>query len=381
MVLGPLYACRHSTLLPSQSVARLPDSSRWQSVVVGGAFTCALTHGGEVYCWGDNDDGQLGLGDAFGRTRPQRVGDLHSVVALSAGAFHACALLGDGSVTCWGMDWVGSPNDDGRVRQFYPTHVAGLWDIVQVAVGFNHSCALRRDGRVLCWGQGWLGQLGNRPWPRRHGPTEVLGVSATRIGVGWYFSCALQRENRATCWGFGRPGHVTLSFPSAAAPASFTAGSDHLCMTVNTAVWCAARNHRLMRYDQARPAIEPRLLPDLHAERGVAIGSTELCAYGDEAAVRCHSRLGFPLPVRRPPGLLPPRNPKGGPWSWWRPTVRSMPSPIHVLALGSHGGCAILDDGGLYCWGDNEAGQVGDGTRKPRTTPIRVTLDGVASEP
>ena len=76
-------------------------------VVGGGTHSCALKTDGTVWCWGRNDDGQLGLGDTIDRTTPQAVGGLNDVLQIVAGSKHTCALTASGEVACWGANYSG----------------------------------------------------------------------------------------------------------------------------------------------------------------------------------------------------------------------------------------------------------------------------------
>src|SRR5690606_33747543 len=84
------------------------------AISASGRFTCALLDDGSVKCWGENESGQLGIGDAEHRgDQPGEMGgalptvDLgtgRTAVAVEAGDFHACAILDDGTVKCWGQN-------------------------------------------------------------------------------------------------------------------------------------------------------------------------------------------------------------------------------------------------------------------------------------
>src|SRR5204863_3277907 len=137
---------------------------------------CAVLASGKVKCWGLNDNGQLGNNsstDSF--TTPQTVkqfinevgglgtfADLENIVMVSAGMQHTCALRVDGNVFCWGDN---SQLQLGRFLQpgspVAGDAVVGLSNVVAIAAGGNHTCALTSNARVKCWGANDRGQLGN----------------------------------------------------------------------------------------------------------------------------------------------------------------------------------------------------------------------------
>src|SRR5664279_3117507 len=84
-------------------------SSGIKAITSGYFFSCALTTGGGVLCWGDNGNGQIGNNTTTRAMIPVSVSGLSSgVAAISAGGFHVCALLtNNGAVKCWGFNYYG----------------------------------------------------------------------------------------------------------------------------------------------------------------------------------------------------------------------------------------------------------------------------------
>jgi cysteine-rich repeat protein len=167
-----------------------PDCSTSRAVQVssGRTFTCVLLTGGDVRCWGQGIQGQLGYpgsfliqGNSVGDDEiPSIMGnvDVGGVVTqLDAGGIHACALLNTGAVRCWGDGSVGAlgygntnsigdnetPASAGDLRLFS--------SVERLESGGGFTCALGKlsdAGTVRCWGFGIFGRLG-------YGNTENIG--------------------------------------------------------------------------------------------------------------------------------------------------------------------------------------------------------------
>jgi alpha-tubulin suppressor-like RCC1 family protein len=132
------------------------------AIAAGAAHTCVAESGGEVWCWGNGERGQLGDGTASGAPTPTAVSSLPAAAAaVAAGGAHSCAALIDGRVFCWGADDQGQLGDGATVDSPTPVAVAALTGAVQVAAGSAHSCARARDGSLWCWGSNRSGQLGD----------------------------------------------------------------------------------------------------------------------------------------------------------------------------------------------------------------------------
>ena len=138
----------------------------------GNGASYAVTEDGGLWAWGQNRNGQLGLGDLANRDRPTRADALEgeSVVALSSGTAHTLALTESGRFFASGQNrqgQLGAPeglDDDGRplVRVAPPFEVTGLPDgvpVVAVSASTLTSYAVLADGRVFGWGEGRFGQL------------------------------------------------------------------------------------------------------------------------------------------------------------------------------------------------------------------------------
>jgi cysteine-rich repeat protein len=201
------------------------------SVAVGRSFACYRSNTGAVYCWGGDNEAQLGLVNgrrglpfcALGNDNEVRC-STHAVPAaisgagaISVGGAHACAITdmnaqGAGTLRCWGSNTYGQAapgNDDSAVP---PNVVMDGVMVLQVEVGDMHSCALLSNTQVFCWGANERGELGRGSGSRRGAPQAVLLsdrelLSGQRfIAAGKRATCAFGRDGVGRCWGKLRAG-------------------------------------------------------------------------------------------------------------------------------------------------------------------------------
>jgi alpha-tubulin suppressor-like RCC1 family protein len=227
----------------SASAVRVDVVAGIRSIAAGDGFTCAVLRSGDVYCWGMNYDGALGDGSIAGpqtcrvgshsfscSSSAVRVSGLNRAVGISATADHVCAVVADGSVYCWGANEEGDLGT-GRLTSSRvcgaeppaepcsptPHRVTGLDAATAVAAGVDHTCALLRDGGVDCWGENALGELGagDVRLPSCQGDpcsTRPLRVrtlhSAVAVSAGDEQSCALLADGDVDCWGDNEDGEL-----------------------------------------------------------------------------------------------------------------------------------------------------------------------------
>ncbi len=182
------------------------------SVTAGGAFSCALTNGGGVICWGDNSYGELGSGSSISRSlTPLAVAGLASVVQISAGYTHACAVTSAGGVVCWGDNAEGQLGNGTQTNSNVAVAVSGLSSgVVAVAAGAYHTCAVTNAGGAVCWGDNGTGDLGNGNMTRSLIPVPVSGLSAgvKSVSAGENYSCAVTNTGAVWCWGSNGNGNL-----------------------------------------------------------------------------------------------------------------------------------------------------------------------------
>lgn len=202
------------------SVGTVSFGASFIDVAVGMAHSCAVTSTGKVYCWGDNEDGQLGYGhtnnigddELASSDGPVSLGG--DAVQVAAGQSHTCVLLVGGLVKCWGvgaavgLGYEATIGDDETPDQIPAVEVGGT--VVKIAAGHSHTCALLETGALRCWGSAQYGKLGygnefdigDNETPDFAGDVPVGGV-VVDVSAGTYHTCARMQSGGIRCWGRG----------------------------------------------------------------------------------------------------------------------------------------------------------------------------------
>lgn len=375
----------------------------------GDDHTCAIREDGALDCWGFAQHGQLG--DGSGRLdvgcelrvtegpihpTPVRTEAMSAVRGVAGGALFTCARLEDGTAACWGTGCRGELGDGRLEPAFFPRPVPMSAGLVAIAAGLEHACALDVGGGSSCWGANDFGQLGlgttspltepgsTTPVPTRNLPAEIFALAA-----GDAHTCAAT-SSEVWCWGgngAGQLGDGTTSLRSIAAPVvglprgavvSLSAGERFTCASVEGGgVWCWGWNQRHQlgsghRCDapvdecmRSETPLEVPLPPSARAYR-VACGGGFACAYGgqgaDASGIWC---WGADEVGQLGDGEI------GGSRARPARVLDAPESPVEVV-LGDNHGCALTVEGAVLCWGRNAQGQLGDGTTvdRSRAAPI-----------
>lgn len=207
---------------------------------------------GEVWCWGKNDHNQLGQSEpsTAGSLTPVQV-DLaweeNGAVQITAGWWYACALRRDHSVWCWGTN---DQNQLGRSKTDLAKPIAPVAfppeadRIVEISAGEQHACARDRQGKVFCWGNNEYGQLTPAPGAAKTWPTPLaipLPLPAVDLRAGGRHTCSRTTNGAVWCWGdnsqnqLGSPvaspsGPVRVNFAGDPKIKELAVGEMHSCV-------------------------------------------------------------------------------------------------------------------------------------------------------
>ena len=398
-----------TTTLLGDLAASVPNS--YSSVSVGGEFACGITTTNGLECWGRNDFGQLGnteSGLLVHSDLPQQmsfgIGSIPDVREVATGDSFACAVLSFGGgnpfgdVYCWG------DNSDGECginvvpggSQPSPVLVGDVWGpsgAAGLSAGYHFACALSGSGtasRAWCWGDDSHGELGPNATGTTATATDMGLNNVVRVSAGNGFACAIQGDGSVSCWGDNSSGQLgTGSFgsggstptevdfpllPRSAQATDIAAGDGFACATmlvpnVDWEVWCWGDNSLGELGDNAAEAksATPVKVVDLSTSSAtqVAVGGKSVCAsaIGTNNNAACwgsnsNGQLGFAggsgvfsaIPVLMPgvgQQLVPP-------------------------GVGIDSMCTMTTGAVPVCWGSNEFGQLGDNSTADSVNPVPI---------
>ena len=408
------------------------------SLSAGGSHTCGLTSAGTAYCWGANSQGQLGDGTSgngdwsnttANRSAPVAVPGGRIFTAITAGLAHTCALDAGGVAYCWGLNQDGQLGDGTTVTSRpNPTAISGTLTFATITAGRHHTCGVTVGGPSYCWGMNYMGQLGDGAYSSRTAPGQVAGGwSFSKVWAGDYHTCAITTAGTALCWGMnsgtGTIGNGNLidanqpSLVSGGMSFSMIApANSHTCgLATSGTAYCWGSNFAGNIGDgTVGRTTAPGLVAGGISFSSVQTGYYDKTVCGLTAAglaycwgYNANGQLGDGTTTDRPSPAAVAGNVSfaklvtspygehrcgltsaGSAYCWgtnWsgqvgNGTTVNQTSPVAVsggltftsIVVGGYHTCGLTSDGSAYCWGSNWQGQVGDGTTANRSSPVAV---------
>ncbi|HEY0841023.1 MAG TPA: Ig-like domain-containing protein, partial [Vulgatibacter sp.] len=338
-----------------------------KGMAMGGEHTCYLDGSGEVWCWGNNDLGQLGIGSTgAAEYTPVRAAPGMFFKSIAAGEHHTCGVDLNSQVYCWGSNGdlqLGLVGVSGS-----PTpNLVSQDPFGFVGAQYRGVCAANPQGHPYCWGfNSGDHELGHPSTSKSEVPLEVSApageplLEVVELQGGWYNTCALTTDSRLYCWGyngFGQLGNGSTAssalpvevFPGSTVEA-YSVGEHFGCAIAGGTTYCWGRSvsGNLGTSSSANvPSPTPIPAGGLNFV-AIACGEGHACALDDVGQAWCWGSNGSGQ-LGRPGGdSLTPVQVDGG------LTFAS----IHASKSQT---CAVATDGSLWCWGSNWNGRLGIG--------------------
>ncbi|MBX7147889.1 thrombospondin type 3 repeat-containing protein [bacterium] len=250
-------------------------------------------------------------------------GDANSVCSIySAGPY-------PGRIKCWG-------NNSGRKVSLFtsdsrsptPNAIPDIDNAIDVGIGDSHACALLNNGQIKCWGSSAWGTRGDNLASHYGNPNIVSNIdNAVQISVSDDYNCARMSDGTVKCWGRCDAGQCGIPTDD------FRMITPALVEGINDAV-------------------------DIQTQGGWGSYACALLAHG---TIQCWGSM-----------FLAAATSTANVFVWETP--QTIPDVINAvgMSLGQNHACARISDGTIKCWGNNNTGQLGDGTTITRTTPVSV---------
>lgn len=348
-----------SSLLATPVFANWDLHAGIDSIAAGATHTCAVLADQHVSCWGS--------GGAVNSVTPTPIPGINSAIAVKSGNNFSCALLSDRTVSCWGDNSFGELGDGTyNPRYLAPAPVMlGIHpfsDVQSIAIGSSHVCAVRTDTSVWCWGSNTSGQLGNHNVPHTnfrqpiqvvirddvHGDQPLTGVGSVAAGIT--HTCALFSGNyQLACWGgntFQQVGDDEATVDVVESPVAVGVHDSHgnpINYSAAFEVVAGGFGNCVIPIDWLEPTIGIR-------------------CWGDNSSGQAGIMVGIKTPTPTP--LT---------WITFKPLTITW-----NLAMGERFGCVQAQDQdgsdhiSVFCWGSNNAGQLGNATIPNSPWPLVI---------
>ncbi len=286
---------------------------------------------------------------AYAQDGRAEAGSQMQQVSSSAGLFHSCAIE-HGKAYCWGDDSygeLGNGSTGGYSSVPVAVDVNGALEgkvLVQITTGYDDTCALDSAGVAYCWGYNYYGELGDGTTADSSVPVAVdmggvlAGKTLTQISAGHVITCALDAGGAAYCWGYGdggelgNGGNASTSVPVAVNSGGALAGKTLTQISSGYEFTCALDS----------------------------VGAAFCWGDNDSGQLGDGTTTASAVPVAVDTG-----------------GVLAGKTLTRVTTGEGQHACALDSSGAAYCWGYNNAGQLGNGTTTDSAVPVAVDASGV----
>jgi alpha-tubulin suppressor-like RCC1 family protein len=378
------------TTISKTTPVQIGTDNNWVMVSAGGYFSHAIKADGTLWAWGTNvgvqggGAGMLGIGGGgSNQLTPIQVGTDNHWISVASGDYHSHALKSDGTLWSWGYNGEGELGIGSTASQGFPVQVGTDNKWVYVSAGGGHSNAIKSDGTLWGWGFGLLGDIGDGTTAQRNSPVQV-GTDTKWVSVAatTYHTLGLKSDGTLWSWGmsdgalgYDPPGGVQINVPTQIGTdndwATFFTGYSHAgAIKTNGTLWMWG----YQQWGQVGNGNTSFILSPIQIGTGtnwLAFGastggyytSTSYAIQSDGSlwawGLNSSGQVGDGTTVNQ---LVPIQ-------------INSSDNVIASMSSGSYHTVSVKTNGTLWAWGDNQNGQVGNGTTTNQGTPTQVGTD------
>lgn len=346
--------------ISAEFVVEVVQLPKFKTVFGGPTGNCALTSGGEVYCWGRVANGIISS------IHPMRLETPAPVREVSIGASHLCVVTMEGEGYCRGAGRYGQLGDGGIGNTNHFARVMEGLELRTIQAGSAYSCAATVEGEGYCWGTSTaLGIGAFDAYPLS--PVSIEGdivFESLHITAGgdsdfYNSTCGISSAGRGYCWGTNLSGELGNSSSRLWSSVPSLIAGDLVFSDLDV-------SNQVVYYDPPIPGDPPRSDWTYGHGCGVAQGGEGYCWGANDTGelgngTTVSSRVPIPIETGE--------------------SFSSVEVRARVLSSSRAGNtpasfsCGITVEGRALCWGANGAGQLGNGTDLSTTVPTTVAGD------
>ena len=330
-------------------------------VAAGGTHSAAVTKDGDLYMWGSNGAGQLGVYSNANSKIPIKVNNSSSTLPeksvkyVALGGNHSAAITKDGSLYIWGWNNYGQLGDGTTTERYTPIKI--MDNVASVSLGDYHSAAVTKDGSLYMWGNNSSGQLGDGTTTSRYTPVKIMNNVAS-VSLGSSHSAAITKDGSLYMWGWNHYGQLgdgtTTSYRYTPVKIMDNVASVSLGGIHSAAITKDGSLYKWGGGDKTRPH---RVASNVQS---VKLGYSHTTVISKDGGLYTwgsnnYGQLGNGTTINS-------SNP-----------IKIMNDVVNCAGGGNHT-IALKKDGTVYTWGYNNCGQLGDGTTTDRTSPVAIQI-------
>lgn len=360
------------------SPLQIGTANDWVGVAAGDNYSLGLRGDGTLWAWGSNESGRLGDGTTTDRPSPVRIGVSTIWTSVAAGTSHTVALKGDGTLWAWGINTYGQLGDGTTTNQASPIRIGTATNWTAVTAGAGYTIALRGDGTLWAWGSNFSWQLGDGSGIDRMSPVQIgSATNWSAVAAGAYRTVALRSDG--TLWTWGRDPVICIGVGGCggnefqplqigndtdwSAVAAGASSTHAFALKTDGTLWAWGSNS----YEELGDGTNTKsLVPvKIGAETNWSLaagGYSHSIALRSDGSVwawgeNTYGQLGDGTNYLTTSRLTPVQIGTGSTWT--------------AVTAALNYNLALRNDGTLWAWGQNNAGQLGDGTTVNRASPVQ----------
>jgi hypothetical protein len=341
-------------------------------------FSVTVTVGpslGQLYTWGANDQGQLGLNDLTYRSSPTQVGTGTDWSSIKNGPGPAIlAKKTNGTLWAWGNGLSGKLGTNDQVYRSSPVQIGTNTNWNKFAIGINSSVATKTDGTLWTWGTGIYGALGNNNRNNDYFSPIQVGANQTWNDVALYYQSVFSIKTDGTLWSWGENNSGQLGINNRtyrSSPTQVGTGTNWSKISTFVAITAAIKTDGTLWTWGTRVNGVQGLNDNVYRSSPTQVGTGTTWSAVEIGSNHC-------LAIKTD-GTL---------WGWGlnnsgqlglNDTV-SRSSPVQIgtttnwskIAPFGNASSALKTDGTLWTWGTGAGGRLGTNDTVSRSSPVQI---------